>query len=169
MIPVMPPERLELLYDTHAAELFRYARSILRDEEGARDVLQEVFVKLARSGLDGVENEKAWLYRLAHNAAIDQIRRKAKRSEDRHPREEPPSLGGLCETDRTRLSCLLEEAVERLPAEQRSVVRLKLWQDMTFGEIASIQGLPLNTAASRYRYAIEKLRTSLNPIYEELK
>lgn len=169
MFPEMSPERLESLYDTHAAGLFRYARSILREDEAARDVLQEVFVKLARNGLGGVDNEKAWLYRLAHNAAIDQIRRKAIRSEEGHPGEEPPSPAGLCETDRIRLSRLLEEAVERLPAEQRSVVRLKLWQDMTFGEIASIQGLPLNTAASRYRYAIEKLRTFLNPIYEELK
>lgn len=169
MLPEMSPERLESLYDTHALGLFRYARSILREDEAARDVLQDLFVKLARNGLPEVDNEKAWLFRLAHNAAIDQLRRRAKRSKDRYPAEEPGDPCGLSGTDRKALSKHLEEAVARLPVEQQSVVRLKLWQELTFEEIAAVQGLPLNTAASRYRYAIEKLRTLLHPIYEELK
>ena len=169
MLLEMSPDRLESLYDTHALGLFRYARSILREDEAARDVLQEVFVKLARSGLPEVENEKAWLYRIAHNAAIDQLRRQAKRSKDRYPAEETGHPHELSGVDRKELSRHLEEAVACLPVEQQSVVRLKLWQELTFEEISTVQGLPLNTAASRYRYAIEKLRTLLHPIYEELK
>jgi len=59
--------------------------------------------------------------------------------------------------------------VARLPLEQQSVVRLRLWQELTFQEIAAVQGIPLNTAASRYRYAVATLRDQLKPLYEELK
>jgi RNA polymerase sigma-70 factor (ECF subfamily) len=169
----MPPERLEALYDEHAAGLFRYARSILANEQAAKDVLQEVFVKLARSGLPEVENEKAWLYRLAHNAAIDQIRRSATRREyDRASRDESGAAapgGPESDPDRAELGRQLDAAVALLPREQQSVARLRLWQEMTFQEIATIQGIPLNTAASRFRYALETLRGRLKPLYEELK
>ena len=56
-----------------------------------------------------------------------------------------------------------------LPEDQRAVVHLKLWEGMTFESIAGVLDLPLNTAASRYRYGIDKLRHLLRPIYEELK
>jgi RNA polymerase sigma-70 factor (ECF subfamily) len=169
----MPPERLEALYDDHAAGLFRYARSILANESAAKDVLQDVFVKLARSGMPEVENEKAWLYRLAHNAAIDQLRRIAKRRDhDRASREEsgtvhPGNTGS--DPDRAELARQLDAAVALLPPLQQSVARLRLWQEMTFQEIATIQGIPLNTAASRFRYALETLRGRLKPLYEEWK
>ena len=63
----------------------------------------------------------------------------------------------------------MEHALNELPPEQRSVAHLKLWLDMTFEEIAETQGIPLNTAASRYRYAIDKLRTRLRPLYDEIQ
>jgi len=169
----MPPERLETLYDEHASGLFRYARSILANEQAAKDVLQEVFVKVARSGMPEVENEKAWLYRLAHNGAVDQLRRSLiRRDYDRAQREETESSGpgnAGCDPDRAEMGRQLETAVAQLPLEQESVVRLRLWQEMTFQEIATIQGIPLNTAASRFRYALATLRGRLKPLYEELK
>lgn len=167
----MSPARLETLYDTHAAGLFHYARSIVREEEAAKDVLQEVFVKLARTGLPEVASEKAWIYRLAHNAAIDHLRRAATRSRHREnvggtvPAPDPVPSG----VDRTEIVHQIEEAIARLPPEQQSVARLHLWQDMTFEQIARVQDIPLNTAASRYRYALAKLRELLKPLYEEWK
>jgi RNA polymerase sigma-70 factor (ECF subfamily) len=56
-----------------------------------------------------------------------------------------------------------------LPAEQRAVVHLKLWEGLTFEEIAVALEIPLNTAASRYRYGVDKLRQHLRPLYEEMK
>ena len=56
-----------------------------------------------------------------------------------------------------------------LPDEQRTIIQLKLWDGLTFEESAEAQGVPLNTAASRYRYGLEKLRTLLRPLYEELQ
>jgi RNA polymerase sigma-70 factor (ECF subfamily) len=62
----------------------------------------------------------------------------------------------------------LEFALQKLPAEQREVVVLKLWQELTFEEISQICQIPVNTAASRYRYGLDKLRHLLRPLYEEL-
>ena len=56
-----------------------------------------------------------------------------------------------------------------LPPEQREVVHLKLWEGLTFEEIAAALEIPPNTAASRYRYGLDKLRELLRPLYEEIK
>src|SRR5690348_17051853 len=72
---------LERLYDEHAQPLYAFLLNFTRDESDTRDLLQEVFVKLARSPelLDSVRDERAFLIRLAHNAAIDLIRRRGTR------------------------------------------------------------------------------------------
>lgn len=170
MVTVISRDHLAALYDRHAAGLYHYAKAILREQEAAKDVLQEVFVKLAGSGLPEVANEKAWLYRLAHNAAIDQLRRAATRKRHRETiRKGPPLQIEPEHKDGEGIALLLEQALASLPPEQASVARLHLWQDLTFDQIAKVQDIPLNTAASRYRYAIAKLRELLKPLYEEWK
>jgi len=62
----------------------------------------------------------------------------------------------------------LAEALAELPEDQRAVVHLKLWDGLTFEQIAGALEIPLNTAASRYRYGLDKLRGRLRPLYEEL-
>src|SRR6266498_1524343 len=73
---------IERLYDDHAQALFGFLLNFTRDEADTRDLLQEVFVKLARrpDRLDGVRDERAFLIRLAHNAAIDLMRRHGARA-----------------------------------------------------------------------------------------
>jgi RNA polymerase sigma-70 factor, ECF subfamily len=63
----------------------------------------------------------------------------------------------------------LYAALGELPPDQRAVVHLKLWEGLTFEQIASALDIPLNTAASRYRYGLDKLRGRLRPLYEEIK
>src|SRR5271155_749622 len=72
---------IERLYDGHAQSLFAFLLNFTRDEADTRDLLQEIFVKLAREPklLTGVREERAFLIRLAHNAAIDLIRRRSTR------------------------------------------------------------------------------------------
>ena len=60
-------------------------------------------------------------------------------------------------------------ALVELPAEQRVAVHLRLWEGLKFEEIAELLGVSLNTAASRYRYGLDKLRERLRPLYEEIK
>ena len=63
----------------------------------------------------------------------------------------------------------LDEAFSQLPENQATVVQLKLWQGMTFAEIAEAQSISPNTAASQYRYGLNKLRALLRPVYDEIK
>lgn len=164
---------IERLYDEHAQSLYAFLLNLTRDEADTRDLLQEVFVKLARDPdrLRGVREERAFLIRWAHNAAIDLIRRRGTRDQTRENlAAETDSLFASAEdpdaaTFRTELAAALAD----LPPEQRAVAHLKLWEGLTFEQIAAALELSPNTAASRYRYALDKLRLRLRPLYEEIK
>ena len=172
----MPADiELERLYDEHAQALFAFLLNFMRDEGDTRDVLQEVFIKLAKQPelLRGVRDERAFLIRLAHNAAIDLMRRRAAR--DKNTKQFGADAEGLspfalaADPDEQTFHAELSAALAELPPEQRAVVHLKLWEGLTFEQIAEALGIPLNTAASRYRYATDKLRARLRLIYEEIK
>jgi RNA polymerase sigma-70 factor (ECF subfamily) len=168
----MTAERqLAALYDDHAQALFAFVLNLTRDEADTRDVLQEIFLKLARkpSLLDNAESPRAFLLRMAHNLAIDQIRRRATRQAnyDRLAAETVELFEAS--PDDPAFRDQLTVALAELPEDQRAVVHLKLWEEMTFEQIAMTLDIPPNTAASRYRYGIDKLRDRLRPIYEEMK
>ena len=170
----MPPDdNLARLYDDHAQALFGFLLNFTRNEADTRDVLQELFLKLARQPalLDGVRDERAFLVRLAHNAAIDLMRRRGtrQRNYDQLAAESLQLFEPAASPDEQTFCDALTAALGELPPDQRAVAHLKLWEGLTFEEIAARLGIPPNTAASRYRYGIDKLRERLRPIYEELK
>jgi RNA polymerase sigma-70 factor (ECF subfamily) len=169
----MNPHELEQLYDAHAAGLFHYLQSFTACEADARDLLQELFIKLTRSAGRSSEwrSERAWLYRLAHNLVIDWTRRRTTRAEYEHASaaEAPSLFQRVADPDLDTIARQLSDALFSLPPEQRAVMHLKLWEGLTFDEIATAQGTSPNTAASRYRYGLDKLRTLLRPFYEELQ
>jgi len=164
---------IERLYDGHAQPLYAFLLNFTRDEADTRDLLQEIFVKLAREPdrLAGVRDERAFLIRLAHNAAIDLIRRRGARERTREnfAAEAVSPFAATADPDEKFFRHELANALAELPAEQRAVVHLKLWEGLTFEEIAAALDLSPNTAASRYRYGLDKLRDRLRPIYEEIK
>lgn len=168
-----PVADVEALYDDHAQALFAYLLNLTRDEMDTRDLLQEVFVKLARQPdlLRGVREARGFLLRLAHNLAVDLMRRRSARERNYASlAQESGSLFAPAEDpDSESFRQALSAALQDLPPEQRAVAHLKLWEGLTFEQIARILDLPANTAASRYRYALDKLRERLRPIYEELK
>lgn len=172
-MPAAPP--LPELYDAHAAGLFHYFTSFTGAEADAKDLLQELFMKLGRQGVPpGLGNMRAWLLRLAHHQAIDwlrrhQVRRRAEEAAHGQAHGPVEMFAPHDDPDQAELARRLGHALALLPLEQRSVAQLKLWDGLTFEEIAEVQGIPLNTAASRYRYALEKLRSELRPLYDELK
>jgi len=166
------PGDLERLYADHAQALFAFLFHLTRSEADTRDLLQEMFIKLARKPdlLRSVRAERSFLLRMAHNAAIDLARR-------RHTREESPEdlaaegaglFAPANDPDEQTFREALSRALGELPADQRAVVHLKLWEGLTFDEIAATLDIPLNTAASRYRYGIDKLRARLRPLYDEI-
>lgn len=161
------------IYDAHAAGLFHYLASFTGAEADAKDLLQELFIKLGRQTIPpGIANLRAWLFRLAHHHAIDWLRRHKVRRHAEEQAHDQTSLDAFApqdDPDQAELARRLTHALALLPLEQRSVAQLKLWDGLTFEEIAEVQGIPLNTAASRYRYALDKLRSELRPLYDEMK
>ena len=163
---------IERLYDEHASSLFAFLLNLTRDEADTRDLLQEIFVKLAREPklLEGVRAERAFLIRLAHNAAIDLMRRRGTRERTKESFAEIISpFATAADPDEEIFRNELSAALAELLPEQRAVMHLKLWGGLTFEEIAAALEIPPNTAASRYRYALDKLRARLRPLYEEIK
>lgn len=154
-------EALSAVYDHHAAALYRLLVAMLGNSEDAEDVLQEVFVKLATKSLSRIANLRPYLFRMARNEAINMLRR----------RQREQRLVESCIDENIPLTANVPSAVNhdwqkllaRLPLEQREIVALKIWEEMTFAEIAAVVKTSPNTAASRYRYGIERLRK----LYEE--
>jgi len=169
----MAPTDFERLYDEHAQALFAFLLNFTRHEADTRDLLQEVFVKVAQRPelLSGVREERAFLLRLAHNLAVDLIRRRGTREKhhEQFAGEASSIFAPASEADEGAFREALSAALDELPADQRAVVHLKLWEGLTFEQIAELLEIPLNTAASRYRYGLDKLRARLRPLYDEIK
>jgi RNA polymerase sigma-70 factor (ECF subfamily) len=151
-------------YSSYSDKLYRYLSIKLASPSDAEDVLQEILCRLLRySGrLKLVRNPAAFAYRVARNEANRFLRRKIRSEEgcrQMHPIPEiiQSSISGPDKTSEK----LVSEALAELPAEQREVIVLKIFEDFTFKQIASICRISTNTAASRYRYGLEKLRSFL--------
>jgi len=150
-------------YDRFAARLVAAAWGMLGNRADAEDAVQDVFVSMVRSraSLAQVEDLGAYLFAsLRHAAARRWQRRSAQRSRGDAALAEAaaaPPAGGVAADRADRL----DRALATLPREQREVVALKIDGGLTFAQIGAVLGVSPNTAASRYRYALGRLRTSL--------
>jgi RNA polymerase sigma-70 factor (ECF subfamily) len=174
----MQPAELERIYDEHAPSAAALFRRFAGCEADIRDLLQDWLVKIATgvTSLEPIENERSYLLRIAYRLAVDWTRRKGTRrkTEDRVAQDRVAQEHGFrqfCpedDPDRELLRKSLEEALADLPIDQQLVVQMKLWDGMTFPEMAGVLGISSNTVSSRYRYGIAKIRESLQPLYEDL-
>lgn len=144
------------IYEEWKKPVYTIIFRIVQSKETAEDVMQEVFVKLYLSPPEpSVENPRAWVFAVARNAAIDALRKSARREEDRTEMTEDPA-------DTTVLRMDVERAMAHLTREEREIVTLHLNGDMGFGEIGRLIGLSLPAVYRRYRKAIRTLRDRLN-------
>jgi RNA polymerase sigma-70 factor (ECF subfamily) len=145
-----------------APGLLLFARQWVRSAADAEDIVQEAFVKFWRRN-HKIDN-RALLYATVRSIALDFIRRDKRRArrEANVFAEAEPAIEPQFEWEDEAQSALAA-AVDSLPHDQREVLVLKIWNELTFGEIASALGISQNTAASRYRYALAGLRKSLQP------
>jgi RNA polymerase sigma-70 factor, ECF subfamily len=145
-----------------APGLLLFARQWVRSAADAEDVVQEAFVKFWRRNYK-IDN-RALLYAAVRSIALDVIRRDRRRARREASvfAEAEPAIEPQFEWEDEAQSALAA-AVDSLPHDQREVLVLKIWNDLTFSEIASALGISQNTAASRYRYALACLRKSLQP------
>jgi RNA polymerase sigma-70 factor, ECF subfamily len=156
------PEAIVALYDRYGASLFRVACSLIRSPADAEDAVQEVFLGLVRghTELARICNPRAYLFAALRRAALRLAeRRHAEMASPAAAFEEIAAPGPrTIDTERAEQ---LERALRSLPAEQRELIALKIDGALSFAEIAEVLNISPNTAASRYRYAIEKLRIAL--------
>jgi len=169
----LDPAIIASLYVDHGDELRRFLYGVLRDSALVGDALQAAFTKAIESGHDSNEqSRKAWLFRVAYNEAMALRRRQGvnhravqklaeafgKDQGCRSPLSDAEeSLIRLETIDRVR------QAIRLLSAEQAEVVRLRVYEEKKFAEIAEELGIPLGTALGRMRTALAKLRTYLEP------
>ena len=165
--------KLEDIWKNHAQPVRSMLLAFCSNPEDADDALQELFLRLGRnpSVLENTKSPRAFLAVSARRIAIDHARKRA--SELRHS-ESPeaaemlhPAASSAAPGD--DLGAKILEALQSLPPEQRRVAESKLLHGKTLDAIAREEGVPLNTAASRFRYSLDKIRAQLRPIYKAMK
>ncbi len=149
-------EDVQELYRQHGPALLAYGTSLLGDFAAAEDVLHQIFLKLlTMKALP--EGPRLYLFKAVRNRCLNVMRgRQRLTSLDQEWLIKP---AGMMEA-----GLEVEKAIAELPPEQREVLVMRIWGEMTLAEIAAVLEIPANTVASRYRYALEKLRTLLKGI-----
>ena len=157
----------EILYRRHNDALYRYLLRHCRHPDNADDVFQEVWGKIikARASYRPTAKFTTFLYRVAHNCFIDYLRRNKRHT---HPGavepDQQPDPGELPETvaERELARRRLDLALGELPDEQRDAFLLKEEAGLSLDDIATVTGTNRETAKSRLRYAINKLRAAVD-------
>jgi RNA polymerase sigma-70 factor (ECF subfamily) len=167
-----------VLVERYQARAFRLALRILRDEDAARDAVQDAFVK-AYNNLGKFEKRSAfftWLYRLVKNQCLDALRRdrsdrvlaweeggiaEAEASAEATPEVEGVSFGPATETLRKQLREKIDGAIAKLPEGARETLILREVEGLSYQEIAEAQGIPKGTVMSRLFYARRQMQKLL--------
>lgn len=168
------PRAFDVIFERYHPQIYNFARKQMNSPESIEDVVQEVFLRVFKSAknFDTERKFSSWLYRIA----LNEIKRHWKRSQARQTYslnaplgdesgdaerqdylpDERPAAAELAESD--LFSRDLRKLIDRLPEKQKTVVLLKVYQGLTFEQIAEICECPLSTVLSRMRYAVSKLR-----------
>lgn len=163
-----PCAALEAMFDLSAQRLVRLAMTVTGTQPDAEDALQSAFSRIAARPALLVRADLPWPYliRTVRNEALRIVQKK------RHSRLGDFDRSGSCQPadevfQREETAERVRRILRTLPTSQYEVVVLKHWEDLTFAEIAEVLGKSQNTVASRYRYAMEKLQRSLEPVVRD--
>jgi RNA polymerase sigma-70 factor (ECF subfamily) len=141
--------------------LVLFARQWSASQADAEDAAQDGFLKFWKTRSQA-RDEVAYLYACVRGAAMD-IGRGDRRRENRQMAAAQPEQSAFEPSlENAERQAAIEAALGQLPGDQREVVVMKIWGGLTFAQIAEALGIPPNTAASRYRYALAKLETALS-------
>lgn len=160
----LDPAGLAELYAAHGAELRRFLTGVLRDADLAQDVAQTAFAKaMEAAGEIRAESGKAWLFQVAFREALVHKRREGvrRRSFWKLGRGATAAEQLNDGVERQEQVTRVKDALRDLSAEQQEVVRMRIYEDKTFAEIARQTGAPLGTVLSRMQLALKKLRKLL--------
>ncbi|MCD8043275.1 MAG: RNA polymerase sigma factor [Tannerellaceae bacterium] len=179
---IMPGEKIDIssVIKKYQSQLMGYIAKRIPSKEEAEDILQNVFYQLTKMYQKDtpIEQISGWLYAVTRNQITDSHRKQKEESLAIYPGENEdeylyPDIQAV-ENDpeddflKTLIWEELEEALQELPPEQRSVFELTELQGFSFKEISESSGIPLNTLLSRKRYAILHLRERMKELYDDL-
>ena len=160
---------LEFLIRRHQQRIFNFIFSKVLDRETAEDIFQDTFIKVVKTLKNGVYNEEGkflpWVMRISHNLIIDHFRRsnripavETKEDFDIFQMIGDGSLNVESLLVNDQIVADLQRLVQELPEDQKEVLQMRLYRDMSFKEIAEQTKVSINTALGRMRYAIINLR-----------
>ena len=143
------------------------ARQWTDSHADAEDVVQEALMRFWRSGRHRARDPKAYLFACVRRAALDLKRSTRRRQHRERAAGQAPSSEAMFDTapERNEWRAAVESAISTLSIEQREVLVMKTWGDLTFDQIGRVLDIPRRTAASRYRYALGNLRGKLKGGY----
>ncbi|NUN11975.1 sigma-70 family RNA polymerase sigma factor [Candidatus Micrarchaeota archaeon] len=162
-------QSLAILIERHQSKIYGFIYSKIADRDITDDVFQDTFIKVIKTLKSNSYNEEGkflpWVMRIAHNLVVDHFRRNKKMPMQRETEEysifsymsdDSMNVEGRMITDQVESD--LQRLLEELPADQKEVLVMRMYQDMSFKEIADLTGVSINTALGRMRYALMNLR-----------
>ena len=160
---------LTILINRHQSKIFGFIYSKISDRDISNDIFQDTFIKVIKTLKSKSYNEEGkflpWVMRIAHNLIIDHFRRNKKMPMFRETEEfsifsfmSDNSLTIENKIIQDQVEIDLRKLVEELPADQKEVLMMRLYQDMSFKEISQLTGVSINTALGRMRYALMNMR-----------
>ncbi|WP_224482930.1 RNA polymerase sigma factor [Robertkochia aurantiaca] len=162
-------QALEQLINRHSHRIYSFIYSKVYDRDVAEDIFQDTFIKVIRTLKAGSYNEEGkflpWVMRIAHNLVIDHFRKNARMPKFQGTDDfniftvlGDPSLNAEKQLIKDQVENDVRELIKELPEDQREVLIMRIYKDMSFKEIAAKTDVSINTALGRMRYAIINLR-----------
>ena len=160
---------LALLINRHQSKIYGFIYSKINDRDLSDDIFQDTFIKVIKTLKTSSYNEEGkflpWVMRIAHNLIVDHFRKGKKMPMLRETEEfsiftiltdNSPTIEGKLITE--QIEGDLVKIIEELPDDQKEVLMMRIYQDLSFKEISDLTGVSINTALGRMRYAILNMR-----------
>lgn len=162
-------QALATLIERHQSKIYGFIYSKIQDRDVCDDIFQDTFIKVIKTLKTRTYSEEGkflpWVMRIAHNLVIDHFRKSKKMPMQRDTEEysifsfmsdESPNIEHRIILDQVEMD--LSRLIDELPEDQKEVLVMRIYQDMSFKEIADLTGVSINTALGRMRYALMNLR-----------
>jgi RNA polymerase sigma factor (sigma-70 family) len=160
---------LSVLINRHQQRLFSFIYSKIQDKDLTEDIFQDTFIKVIRTLKKGNYNEEGkflpWVMRIAHNLVIDYFRKKNRMPFFKNTEEfnifsvlHDGTLNAEKQIIQEQIYENVRELIDELPQEQKEVLTMRMYKDMSFKEISENTGVSINTALGRMRYALINMR-----------
>jgi len=160
---------LSILIKRHQSKIYGFIYSKVTDRDISDDIFQDTFIKVIKTLKSNSYNEEGkflpWVMRISHNLIVDHFRRNKKMPMYRETEEfsifsimtdNSPNIENRIITEQVESD--LQRLIEELPDDQKEVLQMRIYQDLSFKEIADLTGVSINTALGRMRYALMNLR-----------